>query len=206
LLGKVRIKSVYLERITGAKFNMQRYTVLIGTLLFSLAMLAGCAKTGVDTAGVGPDGTDAGVVETSSVDDSGNVIESEIGDAADASDSDANLDNLLDQKAIYFDFDDAKVSEDSQRIIRAHAEVLSDYPDASVAISGHADERGTREYNLALGDQRGEAVSAFFQEFGIDSSRISVVSFGEERPAVVGFDESAWSLNRRAEFEYELAY
>ena len=195
---------------------MQRNTVLIGTLLFSLAMLAGCAKTGVDDAvEVDPVGTDAGVVETSSVDDSGNAIESEIGDAADsadsadaadASDSDENLENLLDQKTIYFEFDDAKVNEDSQRIIRAHAEVLSDYPDASVAISGHADERGTREYNLALGDQRGEAVSAFFQEFGIDSSRISVVSFGEERPAVVGFDESAWSLNRRAEFEYELAY
>ena len=191
---------------------MQRYTVLIGTLLFSLAMLAGCAKTGVDAEGVDPVGTDAGVEETSSVDDSGNVVESEIGDAADASDAsdasdlDENVDNLLDQKTIYFDFDDAKVSEDSQRIIRAHAEVLSDYPDANVAISGHADERGTREYNLALGDQRGEAVSAFFQEFGIDSSRISVVSFGEERHAVVGFDESAWSLNRRAEFEYELAY
>ena len=191
---------------------MQRYTVLIGTLLFSLAMFAGCAKTGVDAVEVDPVGTDAGVVETSSVDDSGNVIESEIGDAADApdasdaSDSDENLENLLDQKTIYFEFDDAKVSEDSQRIIRAHAEILSDYPDASVAISGHADERGTREYNLALGDQRGEAVSAFFQEFGIDNSRISVVSFGEEKPAVVGFDESAWSLNRRAEFEYELAY
>ncbi len=185
---------------------MQRYTVLIGTLLFSLAILVGCAKTGVDAMEVGVDGTDAGVAETSSVDDSGSVIESEIGDAADASDSDANLDNFLGQKTIYFDFDDAKVSEDSQRIIRAHAEVLSDYPDASVAISGHADERGTREYNLALGDQRGEAVSAFFQEFGIDSSRISVASFGEEKPAVVGFDETAWSLNRRAEFEYELAY
>ena len=185
---------------------MQRYTVLIGTLLFSLTLFVGCAKTGVDAVEVDPVGTDAGVVETSSVDDSGNVIKSEIGDAADASDSDENLENLLDQKKIYFEFNDAKVSEDSQRIIRTHAEVLSDYPDASVAISGHADERGTREYNLALGDQRGEAVSAFFQEFGIDSSRISVVSFGEERPAVVGFDESAWSLNRRAEFEYELAY
>ena len=188
---------------------MQRYTVLIGTLLFSLAMLAGCAKTGVDAVEVDPVGTDGGVVETSSLDDSGNVIESEISDAtdvSDASDSDENLENLLDQKTIYFEFNDAKVNEDSQRIIRAHAEVLSDYPDASVAISGHADERGTREYNLALGDQRGEAVSAFFQEFGIDSTRISVVSFGEENPAVVGFDESAWSLNRRAEFEYELAY
>ena len=191
---------------------MQRYTVLIGMLLISLAMLAGCAKTGVDTEGVDPVSTDADVVgvvdvvETSSVDNSGNVIESEIGDAAAAvaSDSDDNFDNLLDQKTIYFEFNDAKVSEDSQRIIRAYAEVLSDYPDASVAISGHADERGTREYNLALGDQRGEAVSAFFQEFGIDSSRISVVSFGEETPAVVGFDESAWSLNRRVEFEYEL--
>ena len=188
---------------------MQRYTVLIGTLLFSLAMFAGCAKTGVDAVEVDPVGTDGGVVETSSLDDSGNVIESEISDAtdvSDASDSDENLENLLDQKTIYFEFNDAKVNEDSQRIIRAHAEVLSDYPDASVAISGHADERGTREYNLALGDQRGEAVSAFFQEFGIDSTRISVVSFGEENPAVVGFDESAWSLNRRAEFEYELAY
>ncbi len=188
---------------------MQRYTVLIGTLLFSLALFVGCAKTGVDAEEGGLDGTDAGVVETSSIDDSGNVIKSEIGDAADAPDaldSDENLENLLDQKTIYFEFDDAKVNEDSQRIIRAHAEVLSDYPDASVAISGHADERGTREYNLALGDQRGEAVSTFFQEFGIDSSRISVVSFGEESPAVVGFDESAWSLNRRSEFEYELAY
>jgi len=110
--------------------------------------------------------------------------------------------NPLDIWAVYFAYDEAIVSEEGQQVIRAHADVLVEHPDVMLKISGHADERGTREYNLALGDERGEAVSSYFQHFGVSAERISVTSYGEERPAELGSDEESWSLNRRSEFDY----
>jgi len=89
-------------------------------------------------------------------------------------------------------------------LIRAPAELIAANPDVDLHLAGHADERGTREYNLALGDQRAQAVSAFFQEFGVDASRITTVSFGEEMTAVAMSDEDAWALNRRVEMTHDL--
>lgn len=185
---------------------MKQNLIFIGIAIFSLALLGGCAKDveSVDiTTTDSPDSSD-GVSgdEVSGVSETGDAVQFEI-DSDDSSGTDNNQAvDPLSQRTIYFGYDESVVSEEAQTIIRAHAEVLLENPDANLEISGHADERGTREYNLALGDQRAVAVSSFFQEFGVDISRISVTSYGEERPAAIGSDESAWSLNRRVEFDY----
>ncbi len=178
---------------------MQTNKTLISVLLFSMAIfIAGCAKPKLDDLIV--EGEDNATTEEmeggdsmSGVGDEGSVV----GEGLDGTE----VDSLL-VRTVYFGFDESLVSEEAQVIIQAHAEVLVNDPEISISVAGHADERGTREYNLALGDQRGEAVSRYFQQFGIDASRISVVSYGEEQPAVMGANEEAWSLNRRVEFEY----
>lgn len=105
-------------------------------------------------------------------------------------------------RTFYFDFDQARLSERDLRVLAMHAEYLRDFRNRSVLIEGHCDERGTREYNLALGERRAQAVQQYLASAGIRSSQIEIVSFGEERPADAGHTESAWSKNRRAEMIY----
>jgi peptidoglycan-associated lipoprotein len=101
---------------------------------------------------------------------------------------------------VYFDYDMSEIRPDAERILRAKVEVLRNSPQVQLRIEGHADERGSNEYNLALGNRRAQAVVDFFTNFGLDGDRFSIVSYGEERPAAMGSNESAWSQNRRAEF------
>ena len=110
--------------------------------------------------------------------------------------------SLLAKRVIYFDFDKSDIRSDVRDVIQAHAEYLSSHSDVSVTLEGHADERGTREYNIALGERRANAVQRMLTLQGAAASQIRVVSYGEERPAALGHDEDAWSLNRRAEFIY----
>ena len=104
---------------------------------------------------------------------------------------------------IYFDFDSAQLLPQAQEILRQKADWLRSHVGASVIVEGHTDERGTVEYNLALGDRRAEAVKAFLVELGISPDRITTISYGEERPADPGHDEAAWAKNRRAQFVLE---
>ncbi|MFP4360255.1 MAG: peptidoglycan-associated lipoprotein Pal [Alphaproteobacteria bacterium] len=99
---------------------------------------------------------------------------------------------------VYFAFDSAVLREPSRRVLRQQATWLERNEDARVTIEGHADERGTREYNLALGARRAEAVRAYLVGLGIERERIDTISYGEERPAVEGSNEEAWARNRRA--------
>ena len=85
---------------------------------------------------------------------------------------------------------------------RLSCRVHAAQPDVLLSLEGHADERGTREYNLALGERRGQAVRRILRLLGIDSQRLSAISYGEENPVATGHDESAWRLNRRVEFIY----
>ncbi len=101
---------------------------------------------------------------------------------------------------IYFAFDQSALSEQGKTIAEGVARLLQDAPEMTVRIEGHADEQGTNEYNLALGERRALAVQQYLVSYGINAGRISVISYGEEKPAADGKDESAWSLNRRAEF------
>jgi peptidoglycan-associated lipoprotein len=101
---------------------------------------------------------------------------------------------------VHFDYDMSEIRPDAERILRQKAGILRASPGVQLRIEGHADERGSNEYNLALGNRRAQAVADFFTNFGLDGSRFSIVSYGEERPIARASNESAWAQNRRAEF------
>ncbi len=104
------------------------------------------------------------------------------------------------REPVYFDYDEAALRSDTESRLRAKLEVLRANPGVRLRMEGHADERGTSEYNLALGNERVESVVRFLTGFGLDGGRFSTVSFGEERPAMQGSNETAWAQNRRVEF------
>lgn len=109
---------------------------------------------------------------------------------------------LRQEQIIYFDFDKATVESKYADLLRAHAEFLVKNPSVKVLIEGHADERGTPEYNIALGEHRGQAVEKYLQSLGVSASQMSVVSYGEEKPMVKSRTESAFAKNRRAVLVY----
>ncbi len=104
---------------------------------------------------------------------------------------------------IYFAFDSAALSQEAQAVLRKKAAFLKAHPNVRVTIEGHCDERGTNEYNLALGEARAKAAKAFLVDLGIASERLATISYGEERPIVRGSTEEAWAKNRRAHFVIE---
>lgn len=106
---------------------------------------------------------------------------------------------IMANAVVYFDFDQYTLSSKSIQTLRSIAQVMEDNKDLEITVSGHADERGTREYNLALGQRRGEAVRDYLLLNGISKNRITVKSYGEEYPLVKGSNESSWAKNRRAE-------
>lgn len=110
--------------------------------------------------------------------------------------------NPLSQSVVYFEFDSSAIADSALPIIQAHAQYLASNSNVNFTLEGHADERGTREYNLALGERRADAVRRMLIANGVSPAQIKVVSYGEERPAVMGHDDDAWSQNRRAEFVY----
>lgn len=111
-------------------------------------------------------------------------------------------DSLLAKRVVYFDFDKSEIKSETREIIEAHAQYLSANPSVRIVVEGHCDERGTREYNLGLGERRGKAVQQVMSLLGVSSSQVEVVSYGEERPAAMGHEEDAWAMNRRVEFLY----
>lgn len=104
------------------------------------------------------------------------------------------------QEMIFFDFDRSDLREDARATLQRKAEALRQFPDIRIRIEGHADERGTVEYNLALGERRADAARAYLIDLGIDPDRMTTISYGEERALVEGQNEAAWSQNRRDEF------
>ena len=105
----------------------------------------------------------------------------------------------IDLGNVYFDFDRYDIRPDARPTLRTNADAMTEAPDA-VTIQGYTDERGSEEYNLALGERRASSVKRYLVDLGIPSARLRTVSFGEANPAVLGHDESAWRYNRRAEF------
>ncbi len=111
--------------------------------------------------------------------------------------------SLLNQRVIYFDYDSSSLTEESEVIVQAHAQYLSSAPGTAIILEGHADERGTREYNLSLGEDRAQSVATLMKALGVGAGTIQAISYGEERPVSLGSDEDAWSLNRRVEILYQ---
>jgi peptidoglycan-associated lipoprotein len=104
------------------------------------------------------------------------------------------------EQVVHFDYDEATIRADAQERLAAKVPLLRANPSIRIRIEGHADERGSVEYNLALGMRRANAVRQYLSEFGIDASRFETFSYGEDRPMMQGSGESAWSQNRRAAF------
>jgi peptidoglycan-associated lipoprotein len=115
---------------------------------------------------------------------------------------DLDRDSCLRQRVVYFDLDQDALKPEFQAIMGCHAKYLRDRPSSRITLEGHADERGSREYNLGLGERRGNAVNSALQANGGSASQLTVVSYGEERPVATGSDEASWSQNRRVEIVY----
>ncbi|WP_392565712.1 peptidoglycan-associated lipoprotein Pal [Utexia brackfieldae] len=114
----------------------------------------------------------------------------------------AQLQQLQNQNTIYFDFDKYDIKPDFAQVLDNHATFLRGNPSFTIVIEGHADERGTPEYNIALGERRANAVKAYLQGRGVSASQIKIVSYGKEKPSVLGHTESAYAKNRRAVIVY----
>ena len=109
---------------------------------------------------------------------------------------------LLDQRIVYFDFDKSELRADARDVVTAHGRYLASNPANHVRLEGHTDERGTREYNIALGERRAQSVRSLLLLQGVAAGQIDLVSFGEERPAVSGDSDEAMAQNRRVELVY----
>ena len=109
---------------------------------------------------------------------------------------------LLAKRVIYFDFDSSEIKGEGTDIVGAHAKYLASHPTARVRLEGHTDDRGSREYNIGLGERRAQSVRRALLLQGATEAQLSTVSYGAERPAVAGHDETAWSKNRRVEVVY----
>lgn len=159
-------------------------------LLAVAVLLGGCPSKPVKEPETQPAEPPATAVDTAAVPDRGL--------AADFNDPSSPLY----QRVIYFDYDSSEIQPQFIEVLRAHALYLSTNPNRSVTLEGHTDERGTREYNLALAEQRANSVRGFMLAEGVGGGQVKTLSYGEERPAQPGHGEDAWALNRRVELVY----
>lgn len=146
---------------------------------------------------------DADAIRTAAAAEAARLESQKLADAQAEAAARANeLAATLGMKTYYFGYDDANLQDDAINSLKAHALYLGKNSSARVQVNGHADERGTREYNMALAERRAKAVAAFLTGNGARASQLEVVSYGEEKPAVAGEGEEAWAKNRRVELEY----
>ena len=155
---------------------------LFAAALTAVGLLAGCSSVSLD------EGAKSGTLASEAV----NPFE--------------DPSNPLSQRSVYFAFDSYDVSQQYLPYVEAHAEWLRAHPDVKIVIQGNTDERGGREYNLALGQKRSEAVKQRMLLLGVPGDRIEAISFGKEKPVATGSTEEAWAQNRRADIVYPPQY
>ena len=161
---------------------------------FAIAVLAGCASQSTPESSPAPAPAPTASASTPSV---------RASSSASVSGSPTRTSYAMPAaRSVYYEFDRAEIKSEGVKTIEANAQYLRAHPDLKVKVEGNADERGSREYNLALGQRRAEAVSKRMTLLGIPSDRIEAVSFGKEKPKATGHDESAWSENRRSDIVY----
>ena len=163
-------------------------TIRIAFSVLLVAGVAACAKKNVKPA---PTQEGPTTTQTQPADNGGRYTRDSL-----------DTDSCLRQRVVYFDLDKSEIKPEFQAQISCHAEYLRQFPDARVTLEGNTDERGSREYNLGLGERRGNAVQGALSSAGASSSQLNVVSYGEERPVCRQHDESCWSKNRRVEIVY----
>jgi peptidoglycan-associated lipoprotein len=184
---------------------MKKENVLVAAIVFFILVLNGCATSGGP--GATPEGQEPGAGEAgvgageAGVD--GSASTTPLGqDQALQLDPLQDPDSPLSVRVIYFEFDSFNVTPESQEIVAAHGQYLANHPAQRVRLEGHTDERGSREYNLGLGEKRAQSVSQMVKLQGVAATQIELISYGEELPTVFGHDEESWRLNRRVEFVY----
>lgn len=171
-------------------------------LIAALAILSGCGTMGARDTDTG----EASIEDRGSVAGTSGAEGAEsrgLGSAGDLrgmalDDPDSPLSN----RTVYFEFDSSEVTAEDREVVDLHARYLAANPQQRVVLEGHADERGSREYNIGLGDRRAQSVRRLMEFQGVAPDQIRTVSYGEEKPAVEGHDEQAWSRNRRVEIVY----
>ena len=180
--------------------------LLTATVIIFLLALAGCATTPSEQAGAAvedrgkPVGPPVAAPKPTPKPDIGAkpLVEKPLGAAALKDPG-----NILSRRSVYFDFDSNLIKDEYRPLVTAHARYLQQNPGAKMRIEGHADERGSREYNIALGQRRSEAVKQMMQLLGARPDQIESVSFGEEKPKAAGHDEASWAENRRGDIVYQ---
>lgn len=167
------------------------------TIFAALMFVAACETAPDETAGAGGTG---GVTDSSTkAAGTGDVSGAELGareEGPQPGSWEYVVSNVGDR--VFFGFDKSSLTPEARKVLAEQADFLKANPNVTVTIEGHADERGTREYNLALGERRANSVKNYLVALGVDESRIRTISYGKERPAVLGHNEFAWSQNRRA--------
>jgi len=169
------------------------------SLVLLMILAASLAITGCKPKAVKPDANAGANSSLSGADSSGVGQASSSEEGAEAP---GPQEGLLAKRTIYFDFDSSEIRGEGADIVAAHAKYLSKNTGLKVRLEGHTDERGSREYNIGLGERRSQAVRRALLLQGAGESQLSTVSYGEERPAAAGSDEAAWTKNRRVEIVY----
>lgn len=171
---------------------MKKY-ILILISLFLLAYLIGCGKKPALKPAVEP-------TKTETKADTQDETTPEPVQDEDVMSESGDMDTKVELKRIHFEFDKYRLTDEAKEILAANARVLKNNSRVRITIEGHCDERGTVEYNLALGERRAQTAREYLIELGVSASQISVISYGKERPLEYGQSESAWAKNRRDEF------
>jgi peptidoglycan-associated lipoprotein len=163
------------------------YKILLSIIL--AVFISACTTTQKDTA----DATGTGTGDSST---SADLEDTTLGGPIEPGSQEDLIVNVGDR--VFFGYNSSDLDTDAQQLLQDQAAWLKQHSKKLVTIEGHCDERGTREYNLALGEQRAQAVKNWLILLGVDSSRLSTISYGKERPAVIGSNDGAWSQNRRS--------
>jgi peptidoglycan-associated lipoprotein len=179
----------------------KRYFAVLILLVLALGVGAGCAKKKTTST---PPGTQVEVTDDSKWTPPPAPAEPSVDEATLAAEAERRAKSEavaeLTSVTIHFAFDSYELNEEARAVLALKANIMRRYTDVRVVIEGHCDERGTEEYNLALGERRARAAYEHLVILGVDPGRMSIVSFGEERPVDPGHNETAWAKNRRAEF------
>jgi len=189
-----------------------RRTIL--ALAISTTILTACSSTDEQDAGF-TDGSQSGAAgindaSTSGLNSGAGISGSEMGSGSGFGSAGGGLgpefsdpSNPLSKQTIYFMLDSSQVQQEFVPVVAAHSQYLLANPGQHIVLEGHGDERGSREYNIALGEQRAKAVASMMKVQGVSEVQLEIVSYGEEKPAAFGHDESSWELNRRVELVYK---
>lgn len=180
---------------------MQLNKVLKG-LMIALPVMAVTACSSSDDATSATSGTETNQATSGSENNVDTTVVTPIDANGQLSEQELKEQSLRETQTIYFAFDNATIAGDYEEMLAAHAAYLSKNVDMKVTVEGHADERGTPEYNIALGERRAQAVAKYLQALGVQADQISIVSYGEEKPLLLGQSEEVYAKNRRAVLVY----